>query len=103
MPSEVSFLHSPWEIPLGQALKQSHELNLRAGKLVERPRSSRKEGIPESYLAGQESVLRVSPRLPGLPHTLAKHKGLTKTVLPGQANLRCRVWMGGVGQGPQPG
>lgn len=87
----VSFI--PLEkFPVGRVLKQSRGLRLRAGVQVERPRCSRKELIPESYLVGQERCLGVSPSLPGLPSTLT---GPTKPVLPGRANLLCRVWVGG--------
>lgn len=67
---------------------------------MERPGCSKKELVPESYLVGQEGSLRVSPSLSALPSTPTKHKSLTKAVLPGQANLLCRVWMGvGWGRG----
>lgn len=85
------------KFPVGQVLKQSRGLRLRAGVQVERPRCSRKELIPESYLVGQERCLGVSPSLPGLPSTLTSP---TKPVLPGRANLLCRVWVwGGVRRG----
>lgn len=62
--------------------------------LVGRLGCSKEALVPESDLVGQESRLRVSPSLPGLLSTPTKHKDLTKPVLPGQANLLGRVWMG---------